>query len=332
MTYLIITAGEEGEHRMTACLYTYAAHVDERALFMMECRALFGQEPGATASAFWSAQDIDPSRSPFIKGRIRRLQDGACLTELADRIDGYRPAGPTFKIVYVKTGEDVPFAERRAAERLIGQHIRGQAEMRQPETVLGIAFFGGRWIFGPYVENTAVWLKHNEKPQHYSTALSTRVARAVANIAVPVPEGIRVIDPCCGIGTVLIEALSMGMAVTGYDLNWMAVHGARANLAHFGYPNVVKVEDMRTLEGRYDAAILDMPYNLCSKLSTEDQQQLLNRLHRLAPRAVIVTVEPIDKLIDHAGYQIADRCIVKKGRFEREVLLCIDHKQERQGD
>jgi tRNA G10 N-methylase Trm11 len=316
---------------MTSFLYAYAAHVDEQDLFRMECRALFGREP-AGSGAFESGVKVDPTRSPFLKGRLQILREGVSLEDLAELIDGYTPREATFKVVYVKSGEDVPFEERRVAERWIGQRIRGKAEMRQPEALLGIAYIGGRWVFGPYVEQAALWLKHNEKPQHYSTALSTRVARAIVNIAVPAPAGVQMVDPCCGIGTVLVEAMSMGIDIVGFDLNWMAVHGARANLQHFGYlrdaagadraaTDVVKVADMRTLEGGYDAAILDMPYNLCSKLSKEDQLVMLHSLYRLVPRAVIITIEPIEEAILLAGFRVTDRCVVKKARFAREVLL-----------
>lgn len=83
----------------------------------------------------------------------------------------------------------------------------------------------GRWIFGDYVEGESVWFRHQQKPNHYSTALSTRVARAVVNIAIPDPNGVKVIDPCCGIGTVLVESLSMGIDIVGSDNNPVILAG-----------------------------------------------------------------------------------------------------------
>ena len=97
-------------------------------------------------------------------------------------------------------------------------HIEGEADVRNPERVFGIVPLGGRWYFGHYVESEPVWY-HHIKPRSYSTSLSTRVARSVANIAVPNPEGVRAIDPCCGIGTVVVEALSMGINIVGRDIS-----------------------------------------------------------------------------------------------------------------
>jgi len=79
--------------------------------------------------------------------------------------------------------------------------------MRVPVLEYGIIKLGGHWYFGNYTKSKAKWLDHMHKPKIYSIALSTRVARAIANIAVPDTNEITVIDPCCGIGTVLVEAL-----------------------------------------------------------------------------------------------------------------------------
>ncbi|UUZ92819.1 RsmD family RNA methyltransferase [Paenibacillus sp. P25] len=194
--------------------------------------------------------------------------------------------------------------------------------MRTPERRFGLAKDGSQWLFGELASNEAVWLKHNGKPHNYSTALSTRVARAVVNIAVPDPAGVRVIDPCCGIGTVLIEALSMGIDIAGRDINPLALRGARGNLAHFGFPDVVRLADMRTLPGRWDTAIVDMPYNLCSVLPEEEKLDMLRSARRMADRIVIVTTEEIDAVLARAGLRIAGRCVVRKGAFARHVLVC----------
>lgn len=302
-------------------LYTYASHTDENELCHMELRALFGVQP--QGAAFISERVVSVSRSPFTKERIQILHQADSLEALVGQIDGYTPVGATFKVKYVKTGEDVPFDQRREVERRIGLHIRGKAEMRHPDTLLGIARYAGRWWFGRLEDNEAVWLKHNDKAQNYSTALPTRMARALSNILVPQPSAqIRAIDPACGIGTVVLEAMSMGIAIEGCDLNWMAVRGARANLQHFGYPDVVKVADMRTLQGRYAAAILDLPYNLCSRLEHAERQEMLDALYRLAPRAVIVSTESVEANVRQAGYAITDHCVASKGSFKRNVLLC----------
>lgn len=301
--------------------YSYACHEEEEELCALELRSLFGVT--AVDSGFVSSIDIDPSRSPFLKLQMKVEAEAGSLEELAEAAsEAIELNGTTFKVVFVVTDEDVPYAERRAIERVIGASIRGVAEMRQPGRTLFAACVKGRWLLGSGRYNVAVWLRNSAKPQNYSTALSTRVARALTNIAVPDPAGRRVIDPCCGIGTVLVEALSMGMDIVGFDINPLAVRGARVNLAHFGYADVVTLSDMRSLSGHYDAAILDMPYNLCSVVTDDEQLEMLESVRRLASRVVVVSTVDLDPLLAQAGLSIVDGCEIRKGRFTRLVRVC----------
>jgi tRNA G10 N-methylase Trm11 len=305
-------------------IYTYVCHEDEKDLCQLELRCLFGVEP--SNGYIESSLNIDPSRSPFIKQRVSLLFTGASSDELAEHVMAVELNEATFKVIYIaadSTSAAVEFAHKRAIEREIGWQIRGKAEMRTPERVFAVMCLDSRWLFGECIINKAIWLAHRNKPQNYSTALNTRLARAVVNIAVPKTEGIHAIDPCCGIGTVLIEARSMEIDIVGYDLNPLAVIGARANLAHFERECSVTMGDMRFIQGSFDAAILDLPYNLCSVSPPEEQLEMLQSARSFAHRVVIVTTEFIDELIIKADFFIQDRCIVSKGSFSRQVIVCI---------
>lgn len=149
------------------------------------------------------------------------------------------------------------------------------------------------------------------------------MARAVANIAIPNPRGIKAIDPCCGIGTVLVETLSMGMDIVGSDRNPLVLGGARENIAHFGLSGEVTLKDIRDVTDQYDVAIIDLPYNLCSVITPEEQTEMLQSARRFAKKVVVVTVEPIDEILLKVGFAIIDRAVVKKGSFTREVIVCM---------
>lgn len=331
-------------------IYVYACHEDEQALCQLELRTLLGAEAVLGARYAVSARRVEPIRSPFLKLRLDVLFEAGSLPELASMVAALTVQGSTFKVAFAETDAAVSTDRQREVAREIGRHLRGKAEMRRPEQWFAVTELGGRWLFGHCSYGEAVWLQHQQKPQNYSTALSTRVARAVVNIAVPDVAGTKAIDPCCGIGTVLVEAMSMGIDIVGCDINPLAVRGARVNLEHFGMPNVVSIADMRTLglvgeeaslptsrgrigeqvaepptssQVRYDALILDMPYNLCSKLPEDEQLQMLQSARRLANRAVIVTTEQIDPLIAKAGFRIAERCTVNKGNFSRQIIVCV---------
>ena len=233
----------------------------------------------------------------------------------------------TFKVIFVKTNdleksEKIRHKERKDIERELGWHINGEADLMEAEIVFGIVPFEGKWYFGKYQKSEPVWLRHQKKPREYSTALSTRVARAVANIAVPNPDGVHAIDPCCGIGTVLVEALSMGIDIVGRDINYLAADGARENIAFFNLKGEVKAGPISAITQNYDVAIIDLPYNLYTSITPEEQASIVHETRRIADKAVIITIETIDQVIEEAGFRIEARCEAIKGHFSRQILVC----------
>jgi tRNA G10 N-methylase Trm11 len=307
---------------ITTYIYTYAYPEDERSLCALEMRSLFGKE---TQSSFLvSSVKMDPSRSPFIKERISVIYEGANLQDLLLQVKALQLNGATFKVIYVKNGdlEKEGYEKRRTIEREIGLHVNGQADFHQPDRLFGVMNVNGGWVFGEYVKSESVWFQHQKKPNGYSTALNTRVARAVVNIAVPNPNGIKAIDPCCGIGTVVVEALSMGIDIVGSDRNHLILPGARENIEHFGLTGEVNLADIRDITNHYDVAIIDLPYNLCSVITPEEQLEMLQSARRFAKKVVVVTVEQIDEILVKAGFAIMDRAVAKKGLFTREVIVC----------
>ncbi|MDQ0115749.1 TRM11 family SAM-dependent methyltransferase [Paenibacillus harenae] len=304
-------------------IYTYACHEDETELCELELSLLL-RKP-CTGGAIESDVEITADRSPFIRRKIHARLCADSMEELVAQLPGVElEQGQTFKVLFTSaTGEPpIAFEERRQHERTAGAAIRGKADMRKPDRLFGLIRWNGRWLFGPCEENSAAWLEHQKKPQNYSTALPVRAARAIVNIAAPGrAEAVKLIDPCCGIGTVLIEAMSMGIDIEGVDLNPLAVRGARLNLAHFGYADKVKLGDMRELTGHYDAAIIDMPYNLCSVLPEEEQLDMLRNLRRFAARAVIVTTEPAERQAKMANWRIQAVARLRKGSFTRYITV-----------
>lgn len=305
-------------------IYTYTCTPDEIDLCELEQRALFGYNP--RSNILESPIQLDPSRSPFITGRLDVIYEGTCLQHIVDQLPQLVVGDATFKVILDKKSftESGPirFEQRRAIEREIGIAIQGKAELVNPERVYGVIVAGQRWMFGEHHSNESMWFKHMQKPQGYSTALSTRVARAVVNIAVPRIEGIRAIDPCCGIGTVLVEALSMGIDIVGRDINPLVTRGARENIAHFGLTGEVTLGAIQNIEQSYDAAIIDLPYNLLTMVSPENLLTMLESAATFADRVVIISIDNIDTVIGQAGLVIIDRGSANKGQFSRQIIVC----------
>ncbi|UVI30127.1 TRM11 family SAM-dependent methyltransferase [Paenibacillus spongiae] len=312
--------------QLPSYIYTYASPDEELSLCQLEMRTFFGTD--APPNLFQSPVGIDPSRSPFIRERIEVFYEGDSVAEIVEQVAQIDTQEMTFKVIFVKTNDLEPsakieFEEQRVIERELGWQINGEADVRNPDYVFGIVTMGGRWYFGNYRKSKTVWLQHQKKPRSYSIALPTRIARAAANIAVPDPEGIRAIDPCCGIGTVLVEALSMGIDIVGRDINPFICRGARENIAHFGYHCPVTLGSIADVTLKYDAAIIDMPYNHVSTISSEEQFDILRHARRIAGRVIVITIDPMDEMLIRAGFRIADRAVARKGSFLRHIIVCV---------
>ncbi|WP_059051513.1 methyltransferase domain-containing protein [Paenibacillus senegalimassiliensis] len=305
-----------------AYIYPYVSHENERELCHMELRALFG-DFNAEMPYIVSTRRLAPNRSPFISLRLDVLLVRDSLEGLLEQVGELCLEGSTFKVVYLKCGLSCTYEEQREAERQVGGRIRGKADMKNPDVTFGLLAREEGWTLGICHAADPVWLAHKHKPHNYSTGLTTVTARALVNIALPDPEGLKVIDPCCGMGNVLIEALSMGVDIVGRDINPVAIRGARSNLRHFGYDDagVVAIQDLKELQGEYAAAIVDLPYNLCSVLPPEERRQMLDSIRRISQRAVIVSTEPLEEELIAAGFGIIDRCVAMKGRFARRIWL-----------
>lgn len=87
------------------------------------------------------------------------------------------------------------------------------------------------------------------------------LARSMINLASP-PKGGKLLDPFCGTGTILLEALDAGLHAYGVDINRANVEGARANLQWYSKRRVVPSfhvikADSRLIETRFPKEYFD---------------------------------------------------------------------------
>lgn len=306
-------------------LYSFAWKNGEYELSRLEMRSFFNFD--VKGNVLLSHKKITPSRSPFIRLRLDIWHEANSLEQLQQLAKTIDIGMKTFKIHCLNNSEDaiepkLTRTVRNDMMRKIGLVINAEPDLDNPQIVLGLVEHEEHFYLGEITYGETVWLNHMHKPEMYSTALSTRDARAIVNIATPFPEGLKVIDPCCGIGTVLVEAMSMGIAIEGRDVNKRVVWGSRINLRHFGFEPNVEIGPIEEANDGYDVAIIDMPYNLFTHTSKELQQSIITNASRIAKRVIIVTIETMDDMIKQAGLSIMDRAVLKKGGFERQVLVC----------
>ena len=144
--------------------------------------------------------------------------------------------------------------------------------------------------------------------------LPPKVARMMLNIAV---SGKRlavstVLDPFCGVGTILMEGCELGLTMIGSDIGPKQVARTKKNLESFGMKAQVFVGDARDVKEKVDAIVTEADLGPNDQRSiTNDQQTKLHRLYldcfknwkNLTKRIVIALPdeEIIDKVIN-MGY------------------------------
>jgi tRNA (guanine6-N2)-methyltransferase len=104
--------------------------------------------------------------------------------------------------------------------------------------------------------------KRPYKQQHVPGSLKPAVAAALLQMA-GVTQGTRILDPCCGAGTILIEAKAYGATVYGGDINWEAVIAAYFNATQAGAAVQIQHWDARVLpvsDRSVDRVISNLPW------------------------------------------------------------------------
>lgn len=95
------------------------------------------------------------------------------------------------------------------------------------------------WIIGYYHHGVPSWKKYDDKPNTFSNSLDIRLARTLINIAGENDQTKTMIDPCCGMGTVVLEGLALGYSIKGFDISRDISWKARCNLNHFGFDGML---------------------------------------------------------------------------------------------
>lgn len=302
-------------------LYVINYPTNEKGLCQLEMKYLFHKE--IEEKYFFSGKKISPSRSPYIKHSVLVMYCADSLEELMGKLQNNKVAYTDFKFVYFKVADsELGYEEWITSVTELGRMIDGAIDMVNPKIMLGATKIHGQWIFGELEKNDNHWQDHNKKPNNNSHSLKTRAAKALVNIAVGDELNCTLIDPCCGVGTVVIEAISMQVNVKGYEINAIIAGKAEENLAFFGYENVITNGDMHEIKDHFDVAIVDIPYGLFTPITLERQCEIIKTARRIADKLVIITFEDMDQSLVSEGFEIVDHCHIIKGNFIRTISIC----------
>ena len=310
---------------MEKYLYVFNYPPEERDLCALEFRALFKEE--YLSKYYLSNIDYSVDQSVFMKAKVDIWSVDENFDRLIEKIKQFHYEFEEFKVIYLKNEiSHVDYQETLQKCKDISWAIEGTVNMSKPKHIIAITKLNQLWLCGYYHHGIPSWKKHDDKPNTFSNSLDIRLARTLVNIAYQGDKSLKIVDPCCGMATVVLEGLALGLNIEGFDISREISWQARKNLKYYGYNEyLINKVSIHNLDKHYDVAIIDLPYNLYTPISYQEQCQIIESSRRICNRLVIVTFKEMSGEIIKAGYNIDDSCFRRKGeknKFGRYIYVC----------
>lgn len=321
--------------------YRLVAPTGHAELAALEFRALTGgpaptpprsderEEPTDTPRLAWARTGVDIGRSAYVAECCRLLAHGDTLEELLTETQKLRLRMERFRI-RARKERRIEAPDSQQIERAIADTISGSPDLSDPAVELVVWAHPRHWLLGEVVSRTArSWLGHEQRPFQYSSALPPRIARAMVNlVAVP---GDRLIDPCCGSATVLIEAGDMGIEAFGWEINPTVAEQAASNICHHGQAAWLMVGDGRDARGSWDGAVLDLPYGITSTRVEQECAELVAHALEVAHLVAVVTVGELEGFLADQRAELLGNATVTKSKLKRRVYWARSRRERGTG-
>lgn len=296
------------------------APLGEEELARAEFQALVGipandaRLPSAPAAA-------DVSRAAYISLCAEHIASGSDLGELCRQVGERGLAADGFAIREKRIPHGLEVNLRESVISVAGC-ITGHPDLRTPSVEFLLVARPEGWDFGRIISQAdRSWAKHVRKLHSYSSSISSRMARAMVNIAGQ--PGQRLLDPCCGAGTILIEAASLGLEAVGCDINPLWPPRALENAQNFGLSVGAFVADATEVSGCFDMVVTDLPYGRNVLLDLRETREILANVGKLAPILVLVAGQRLEEMLNDLGYQSRLVATAKKGSLVRYFYHCL---------
>jgi len=139
-----------------------------------------------------------------------------------------------------------------------------QVNLTNPSVQIDVYILGDTFLFGEKLwENDKKYMERlpHKKPEFYPTTIIPKLAKACVNLS-GLSKG-KILDPFCGVGSILVEAGLMGHEVIGYDLDPKMLMMVESNLKHYKIKKYLlnKQDSTKIKKKEFDAIVTDVPYD-----------------------------------------------------------------------
>lgn len=301
-------------------LYTLNMPSNQEEIARLECLMMTGER--AVKNFALSSRYVDIKDAAYLDLCIKIYFESETIDSLYKKIDDLNYGRDGFRVRFINTDLHIDFQKRKSIERKISDIFTGWPNLKNPVDDFAVTVIEGKWMFGKVAgicENR--WLLYKKMPHTFCNSLPARIARGLVNAATCGKRGLKFLDPCCGMGNVVIEALDMGIDTAGFDFNETVAKDANSNLNFFGFDSCIKYADASKIQGSYDTAVADLPYGVLSTIDTDTYFRILKNLRRVSERAIILSAEDISDIIASEGFNIVEKCIAHKGGVDRHITV-----------
>jgi tRNA G10 N-methylase Trm11 len=265
-----------------------------------ECEALTGEKPVNGIAEGGKIRFVP--HAAYLRAGMRVVARGKTIDEFVGKIESLPLDIEGFRIELLNISARIKIKNYETIVALADAIKVCRPNLDEPRHRLLLVVQDTGFTFGEILaEPDRSYRRHDSKPFRTSSSLPTRLARALVNLVMPYAETI--LDPCCGTGSILLEAQAMGLKAHGGDWNPKMVGMSRKNIAHFGYDASVELTDAREWPELSDAIVTDFPYGKGLEVSEEVIFGILEHAWKLAPVAVFVAGSDLTGWLQEVGYE-----------------------------
>lgn len=305
---------------MRPARYLYLTTIPDQnsELIKSETDTLVGAIPNPLGIAI-SGKRVDVSRGAYVKMCVDIIFEGEHISEIINQIKDIRLNVEGFRVSVTKRPRKLK-TDSKAIANQVGAVIGGNPNLDQPSIIFLVLVTEKKIYFGKVSsESDGRWYQHKQRPHSTSSSLPTRLARTIVNLTANPSNNI--LDPCCGTGTVLLEAASMGIKIFGCDNNYKMVEATRQNLAHYNLRGEINLDDATKVRGKFDAVITDLPYGITLTSNETQEREIMQNIRNLAPKATFIAIRDLTMDLLDLDYHIQQHIQAKKHTITRQIFV-----------